>query len=253
MAVVHFQVLPFFRQFERSQGIAMNGFTEYPMCYRTIDDNFSECVILEDLNVGGFKMIDRFTEDVTADHIRLIMQMLGKFHAISLAITDQQPEKFIELTSNLNELYIRKDDKQLRAYFNMMANGILDALCSDEDAFVRSKITKLFERDAIDIAADCIDTKSIDSTAITHADAWQENIAFKYDEHGKPIEARLLDWQMARNSSPVLDIVYSIFCCTTKELRDEHYDDFLETYHQSLNLHIRKYVKTHCEKSWIQN
>lgn len=246
------QVLPFFRQFERSKGVAMNGFIEYPMCHRTIDDNFSECLILEDLNVCGFKMIDRFTEDVTANHVRLVMQTLGKFHAISFAVQDQQPKKFIELASNLNELYIRKDDKQLRAYFNMMANSILDALSSDEDAFVRSKLTKLLERDAIDIAADCIDTKSFSSTAITHADAWQENIAFKYDENGKPIEAGLLDWQMARVSSPVLDIVYCIFCCTTKELRDEHYDEFLEAYHQSLTLHIRKYVEIHSAKLWFQ-
>lgn len=153
---------------------------------------------------------------------------------------DQRPEKFIELTSSLNELYIRKDDKQLRDYFNMMAKGVLDALSCDEDAFVQSKISNLFEKDAIDIAADCIDTKSIESIVITHADIWQNNIMFKCDENGKPIEVRLLDWQMARCSSPVLDIVYCIFCCTTKEVRDEHYDEFLETYHRSLSTHIQR-------------
>lgn len=222
----------------------MDGFVEYPICYRSIDDDFNECVILEDLNVGGFKMIDRFTEEVTVDHVRLMMQILGKFHAISIALKAQLPEKFIELTSNLNELYIRPNDKQLRDYFNMMAKNVLDALSNDDDAFVRSKIIKLFEKDGIDIAADCIDAKSIDSIAITHADIWQNNTMFKYDESGKPIEVRLLDWQMARCSSPVLDIVYCIFCCATKELRDEHYDEFLKIYHESLSLHIRKYVKT---------
>lgn len=240
--------MPYFRQFEQSKGVAMDGFIEYPMCYRTIDDDFNECVILEDLNVGGFKMIDRFTEDVTADHVRLVMQMLGKFHAISFALKDQQPKKFDELTLNLSELYIRKNDKQLRDYFNMMAKSVLDALSSDADAFLRSKVTKLFEKDAIDVAADCLDIKSNEPIAVTHADTWQNNTMFKYDENGKPIEVRLLDWQMVRAASPVLDIVYYIFCCTTKQLRDEHYDEFLMTYHGSLSLHIRKYVINNVRK-----
>lgn len=55
-----------------------DGFIEYPMCYRTIDDDFNEGVVLEDLNACGFKMIDKFTEDVSADHVRLVMRNL--FH-----------------------------------------------------------------------------------------------------------------------------------------------------------------------------
>lgn len=221
----------------------MDGFTEYPMCYRTINDDDNECVILEDLNVHGFKMIDRFTEEVTADHVQLTMRILGKFHAISFVLKDQQLEKFNEFASNLSELYIRTNDKELRDYFNMMARSVLDALRSDENVFVLSKVAKLFGgKDAIDIAAECLDTSSIEPVAITHADTWQNNTMFKYDENGKPIEARLLDWQMARIGSPVLDIVYYIFCCTTKELRDTHYDEFLKIYHESLSIHIRKYV-----------
>lgn len=211
------------------------------MCYRTIADDMNECVILEDLN--AFKMIDRFSEEVTADHVRLTMRLLGKFHAASFALKDQQLQKFNDLASNLSELYIRPNDKIARDYFNMMAKCILNALSSDEDAVVRSKVAELFKKDAIDIAADCVALKSIEPTAIvTHGDTWHSNIMFKYNENGKPIEARLLDWQMARCSSPVLDIVYFIFCCTTKDLRDAHYDEFLKIYHASLSSHIQMYA-----------
>lgn len=86
--------------------------------------------------------------------------------------------------------------------------------------------------------------KFTESTAITHADIWRNDIKFKYDENGKPIEAGFLDWQIARNSSPVLDIVYCIFYCTTKELRSQYYDEFLQIYYESLTLLIRKYVTT---------
>lgn len=70
---------------------------EYPICYETITDDMNECIILEDLIARGFRMMDRFTEEVTADHIRLLMRILGKLHAVSFAIQDQQPQKFEEL------------------------------------------------------------------------------------------------------------------------------------------------------------
>lgn len=43
----------------------------------------------------------------------------------------------------------------------------------------------------------------------------------------------LLDWQIARYCSPVLDLVHFIFSCTD-EVRTKHYDELLNTYHQSL-------------------
>ena len=64
---------------------------------------------------------------------------------------------------------------------------------------------------------------------------------FTYDNNGKPIDVNFLDWQTTRHASPIIDIVYFMFCCTTKELRDAHYDDFLKVYHNSLSAHVRRY------------
>lgn len=240
------QVLPYFREFEESKGVILeeNGFIEYPQCYRTLDIEPSECIFMEDLSVRGFKIIDRCTEVVTADHVRLGMKALGKFHAISFAMKDQQPEKFSELASNLSELFVRRDDKLTRDYFNKMLKSIYDALDDNEDVLVRSKLDKLFEREAMDISADCVDAELAGSAAIiTHGDNWQNNQIYKFDQNGKPIEVVLLDWQISRYCSPIIDIVYFVFCCTTKELRDAHYDDFLKAYHASLCFHIQKYEK----------
>lgn len=229
--------MPCIERFERSKGLTMDTAIKQPMCYGTVAEDVNECIILEDLRAHEFEMIDRFTDEVTVDHVRLVMQLLEKFHANSFALKDQQSQQFNEITSNLSELYIRQNDKTSRDYFNLMANSVLDALSSDEDTLIRSKITELFKKDAIDIAADCVAAKSIEPTAIiTHGDICQNNIMFKYDECGKPSEARFLDWQMARYSSPVLDVVYFIFCCTTKQLRNAHYDELLHIYHASKSM-----------------
>lgn len=238
------QVLPYFRQFEESKGLIRegNGFVEYPKCYRTIDVDPSESVLLKDLSAHGFEIIDRHTQEISFEHVRLIMQVLGKFHAISFALKDQQPHKFQQLTSNLDELFIRRDDPKLREYFLWHIETLKNVVSGDEDAHLLAKVMKLFEQHPMDVTANCLDVKSAGAgSVISHGDAWQNNMMFKYDTNGKPIEFQLIDWQVSRHSSPIIDIVYFMFCCTTKELRDQHYDSFLRIYHESLTNHIQLY------------
>lgn len=239
------QVLPFFRHFEQSKGvnIGKDAFFEYPKCYQTFDEEFNECLLLEDLCVRGFNDIDRCTEEVTADHVRLIMKTLGKFHAISLALKDQQPQKFNELTSNINDVFIRTDITLFVKYYKKVVKSTLEILKDKEDAHLFTKIENLFEKDANNILSDCLDLELTGfASVISYGDAWQNNMRFRYDENRTPIEVCFLDWQIPCHSSPIIDIVFFMFCCTTKALRDVHYNEFLKVYHQSLSAHIQKYV-----------
>lgn len=234
--------MPFFVQFEQSKGVTAeeNGFSEYPQCYRSVTTDPNECLLLEDLGMRGFRTIDRVTENFTADHVRLVMQSLGKLHAVSFALKDQQPDKFVELASKLSERFIRFDDPYKRVFFNKHVDAIFKLLSGEEDAYLLEKMRKLFKKDAIDIAAECLSTEL--GSVITHGDVHQNNILFRYDKSGKPCEISLIDWQVSRHCSPIIDIVYFMFCCTTKELRDAHYDKMLKLYHDSLSEHMRRYV-----------
>lgn len=53
-------------------------------------------------------------------------------------------------------------------------------------------------------------------------------------KRGKPDKIVLLDWQVSRYCSPVLDLVYFFFTCTDSEMREKHYDELLNLYHHSL-------------------
>lgn len=48
---------------------------------------------------------------------------------------------------------------------------------------------------------------------------------------------------MSRFASPVTDIVYYLFCCTSKKLRDQHYDNIINVYYRSVSKMIKKLVK----------
>lgn len=198
---VFLQILPAFRHFEQSKldDFEQFGFTEYPKCYRTVELNINEGLIFEDLAVRGFTTIDRRTEEVTVDHLRLVMQSLGKLHAISFAMKDQQIQKFKELAANLSEVFIRPDDAHLRECFTKQAQLAFDAISGSDDAHLLAKVKKLYEKDAIDVAAECLDLRLTGSASVIgHSDCWQNNVQFKYDHNRKPIEIILLDWQTVR-------------------------------------------------------
>lgn len=232
--------MPTFREFEIAKCGGVN-FIEHPECYRTIDIENNECLLLEDLCESGFNTINGRSTEITADHVKLVMQGLAKFHAISFALKDQKPETFRELTANLSEVFISRANDTLRFYLNSQSALVFEAVAGENDLL--AKVKEFYAREAVDTAADCIDIAITGSASvISYGDSWQNNVMFKYDGNGKPIEARFLDFQAVRHSSPVVDLAFFIFCCTTKELRDVHYDEFLQVYHDTLTAHIEKYA-----------
>lgn len=216
-----------------------DSFTEYPRCYRTLDVDPEECILFEDLDRRGFSMLDRNKQCITVQHTYLYLQALAKFHALSLAVNDQQPEKFRHFTSGLNDIMINKDNVGLRYFYNQQAEFILKLISDDVD--LTAKVKKLFEKEALDIMADAIELESKQSArVISHGDAHQNNLMFRYDHNGEPIEVCMIDWQLSRLASPAMDFAYFVFLCTTKDIRDVHYTNFSRIYHESLSTQLQR-------------
>lgn len=237
------QILPFFRSFEESKGIISeeDGFNEYPKCYSTVDTAPYECLVLEDLGASDFVMIDKLHGSITADNVNLVMSSLGKFHALSFALRDQQPEKLQDLAKELPELFIRFKDDNMSKYFDMLGPKIIEQAKSMNDDRITAPIEEMFSGKVLDLMAEYVDgTRSEPYSVICHGDCWNNNTMFRLDEDGKAIELRLLDFQIVRYASPVLDLVFYIFCNTVKELRDQHYESFLKVYHESLSKHLKR-------------
>lgn len=65
-------------------------------CYKAYTDGEHDFVALEDLQVDNYGSVNR-QKSLDFDHCKLIMQTLGKYHAVSLAIKDQEPMEFKKL------------------------------------------------------------------------------------------------------------------------------------------------------------
>lgn len=193
------------------------------------------------MNVSGFQIVDHRSEPITFEHVTLVMKTLGKFHAISFAMKEQQPEKFKMLTSELSDILIRENDQNMCEFLNFLPAAVIAAITDPADIHIKEKIEILYKRKQMEIAAECVNGKTAEPyTVICHGDLWTNNTLFKSNDEGKPIDVRFLDYQLARYSSPVCDVVYYLYTCTSKELRDGHYDTFLKIYHESLSTHLKK-------------
>lgn len=186
-------------------------------------------------------MINRRKENVTVDHVNLIMKSLGKFNAISFALRDQQPDKFKEFTSNIPDTMYSNAKPEMIGFFEMMKSSVYESV--ENDANLIERLDKMYTKTQIEIFGECIDGAAAEPYAvIAHGDFWTNNMMFKYDGNHKPIEVCLIDWQLMRYASPVIDLLHFLFGCITNELRDGNYESFLKTYHESLSNHLKRFV-----------
>lgn len=171
---------------------------------------------------------------------RLIMQTLGRFHALSFVIKDQSPQLFQKLSSVLEETYYAN---RLKPWYNDFMNNqievALDAVKKIYGGTVVEERAQKFLTDGslYDKMAKFTHARNRYSV-IGHGDCWVPNFLIhstKLDGLEIPVKAKMIDFQLARFASPVIDISFFIYSCTTEELRAQHYDDLIKTYHNSLS------------------
>lgn len=181
-------------------------------------------------------MINQRNEPVTFDHMKLFLTALGKFHAISLAIQDQQPERFNQLAKLMSEQYWTFFEKGTGISLEPKINQMRMCLKESGRSDLLEKFNKALGDDWFVTVSKLVSSASAEPYAvICHGDLTSNNTMFRKDSQGKPVEIQLFDWQLTRYASPVTDLVIYMFCSTTKEFRDKHYEDLLKIYHQNLS------------------
>ncbi|MPC68183.1 hypothetical protein E2C01_062380 [Portunus trituberculatus] len=75
--------------------------------------------------------------------------------------------------------------------------------------------------------------KSDKFNALNHGDCWNNNILFRYDETGAPVEVMLVDLQGMRMASVAADLSYFLYSSFTGGVRKSNLKFFMETYYDS--------------------
>ncbi|XP_052869562.1 uncharacterized protein LOC128275187 [Anopheles cruzii] len=240
-ALVYDKLLPKIYEYQREKGLTSpgEGFFHAPRCYHAHCDEATQesVIVMEDLRLRNFQMWNKHNP-IDYDHAKLFMEHIGRLHAVSLAMKRDRPEEFepFKLANPFDPLLVEGGPfhNMLLSQFQM----VIDAL-DEQDTVERTKVEQL-KLDIFDEMQRCGNAALAEPYAvINHGDCWTNNMMFRYKD-GKADEIILFDWQVMRYVSPVLDLVYFIFCCTDEDFRRKHYDGMIDIYYRSLSVTLEK-------------
>jgi aminoglycoside phosphotransferase (APT) family kinase protein len=228
-------LLPEYVKFQKDNRITKSqGFFNFPKIYHASYDEARDdsIIVMEDLRKSGHEMWSKFVP-INYEHTKLLMTALGRLHAISFGLRVKKPElfeQFRKLHNHFSENFADNEMDQFLKSSMMQAMETLDP----EDTKSRQKMTKLMEN----LKAATIDVASSEIaepfSVISHGDCWTNNYLYHYKKKGMPDDIVLIDWQLTRCCSPVIDLAYFFFICTDHILRAKHFDELLGIHHHAL-------------------
>lgn len=176
-------VLPAFEKFQLAKGLnASNGFLGFPKCYACVCDESKDefVIVMEDMRARNYGMWPK-KQPVDLGHVQSVLKEMAKFHAVSLALNDQQPEVFQKLKTVYDLFRSLMKRQTFINYFNGSHERAVNIL---EERLPQHapKFRSIWEN-----AGPLLD-KVLDGdvfepySVLVHADCWNNNILFKYDQ-----------------------------------------------------------------------
>lgn len=98
----------------------------------------------------------------------------------------------------------------------------ISAKLKNSSAKFHKKVARAFQRDAMTFAAFC------------HGDLWSNNVMFKHNENGEPIDAIFVDFQFSYYGPAVIDLANILYTSSKEWFREMHWDALVQHYHSEL-------------------
>lgn len=193
-------------------------------------------VVIEDLRSKNFGL-SKHRLFFDYDHVILLLQALGRFHALSYIAKQQKPVEFNNIKDKLVEHVWNRNDGTLSAGMIIGPSALrgVRAFRESKDNEKLEKLTNKLENDALGLMNYFV-TPEEPLSVVCHGDFCNHNSLFQYqDDSDTPVSVRMIDLQTSRYASPVIDLAMILYLNTNDELRANHWDTFLKSYHQSVS------------------
>lgn len=218
----------------------------YPRMYYGLatlgEDWTKDVIIVENIKQYDFKLCkDRVFLDF--NHISVSIKKIAELHSWSYNAKHTDPIQFNKIKNKLkkvNTTVNKNFDFQL-AIFLCMKRGI-DALID------QGKEVELLQN-FLDIIKSVFSVQRLlfepvePFGAIIHGDYCKNNVFYKYDSDRKPIDCAFFDLQLAKYSSPAIDLSFFLYMHTTEEMRSKYWDIFLTIYWDTVKSNVYKDIK----------
>ncbi|GBP47926.1 hypothetical protein EVAR_31466_1 [Eumeta japonica] len=204
----------------------------FPLKYFSSGEYLKEYIVMENLKSSGYKNANS-DKQLDFAHGSVVVSTLAKFHALSFIYKTRFPSDYSEVTKQLTDNFMLSrrdyDASGVRKYGKRVFDKFINSL---RNAEYKDKIVKAADNDYNTVLQDFWGNGTIN--VISHGDYWINNILFKYNKD-VPTGAVIIDYQMARHSSLVNDLLSFLGTCFELELRRNHFWELIDVYYKSLD------------------
>ncbi|XP_076763336.1 uncharacterized protein LOC143430797 [Xylocopa sonorina] len=190
-------------------------------------------LIMENLKKKGYALKDR-QKGLPFEHCCLAIENIAKLHAGSVVLLEEDPELIESFKDggivsrdcpdnllNLSESSLMRISKQIEQWTDEWCAPVAKKL---------EKLSKIIKKDLVNIY-DCDPDEFL---VLNHGDCWINNMMFKEDEKGQPVDLLMVDYQTAVYNSPAIDLLYFLYVCPECDIKYDKEDYFLNLYLDTL-------------------
>lgn len=191
-------------------------------------------IVLKNLKSDNYTTRDRIL-GLDKMHMDFAISHLAKLHAITICLKLKKPELFENVI--LPTLDFSLSTEALTGVTDMVNKAYNDYKNLKEVESYLPRIEKT-------IAYECNMQNVIPEepwATLVHNDFWVNNMLFKYNESGKPIDMKIVDFQLTVYDYGMNDLIFFLMSSARKEVLDDHLDDMIEHYYDSFIDSIRSF------------
>ncbi|XP_044746572.1 uncharacterized protein LOC123308095 [Coccinella septempunctata] len=229
--------VPFLKKFAEKRGSA--PFDNIPRCYGTVNETNHYVIVMENLKPKNFRCHPLGGDAMSLDHVKLVITAYAKWHALGLAVRDQDPDVLKGFGKPRHLLENEYLMKSICASIENEMDYVSEIYKKNNDLKPVEVLQKLKEN-YVQMFRDMLENKDEDVLIARHGDSWNNNFLFHFNEEQNiPDKVMIIDWQAGILGNPMADVNQFLFyCCTRKEL--EHLDEILKLYHDTLSKKLKE-------------
>ncbi|XP_069697853.1 uncharacterized protein [Periplaneta americana] len=239
---------------ETSCGI-QSKFDVIPKCYYSCHDPEDGIVVLEDLRKQGYKIGGNKMMLMDEDHIRVALQGLARFHALSYATKNKDFEGYKQhVVTKLADArrYFDKSttDFSIDRYSTFLKYTTrimlleLNKLQLEDGRLYTEKIMKLCEKlESYQELFYELMTPKEPLAVLCHGDFNRNNMLFCYDSTNRPVGVKILDFQTPYYASPAIDLGLVLLLNSTPELLSTEWDNLFCEYNGILRKTLSDFLE----------
>ncbi|CAG9564336.1 unnamed protein product [Danaus chrysippus] len=194
-----------------------------PKFYESSLEYTKEVMVLEDLSVKGFATYDRL-QSITWDFAAKSLENLAKFHALSIAFAEDDPEEFRNVVSKLKQ---GESFDSLKNYIQNVSATALRVVKEENRERLAKFTTEILNKEVFESYF-----QKHKRTFITHRDYRQSNQMYRVVDGKTDVVA--IDYQTVQTGNPVADVMYFIFTGSDKKFREQYFNKSIEHYYEEL-------------------